>query len=86
MWHLTARDGHIGLNIYHHIPGTYCDNDITPKWHSPNVKPHLVTKISNLVNIKQVCPGAHTHAELYRTRATVVHLFKAQTDLVTLRS
>ncbi len=29
---------------------------------------------------QQVCKQAHTHAKLYRTRATVVHFFKAQTD------
>ncbi len=28
----------------------------------------------------QVCKPAHSHANLYRTRATVLHLFKAQTD------
>ncbi len=29
---------------------------------------------------QQVCKQAHTHAKLYRTHATVVHFFKAQTD------
>ncbi len=31
---------------------------------------------------QQVCKQAHTHAQLYRTCATVVHLFKAQTDFL----
>ncbi len=29
---------------------------------------------------QQVCKQAHTHAKLYCTHATVVHLIKAQTD------
>ncbi len=31
---------------------------------------------------QQVCKQAHTHAKLYCTRATVEHLFKAQTDFL----
>ncbi len=31
---------------------------------------------------QQVCKQAHTHANLYHTRATVLHLFKAQTDFL----
>ncbi len=33
---------------------------------------------------QKVCKQAHTHAKLYSTHATVVHLFKAQTDFYLL--
>ncbi len=34
----------------------------------------------------QVCKPAHSHANLYRTRATVLHLVKAQTDFWSRRT